>query len=179
MPQTDLTRLAISPEGWPHIELVPQSMLKAGSITAQVAHGRDCSIILATRSPGYHSKPHRHQAEQLNYVLSGQAWLFVEDQAFFGGPGSVSRVPAGAIHWAWVVGDEPLTVLEIHTPPLTGDAPVQAGRVSLCTSDEEEAAVSHIHTEWPAGFDPAPIERRWVGHAFGEEPALEAAAVAQ
>ena len=151
------------------MELVPKDRLKAGSITAQVAHGKNCSIILATRSPGYHSKPHRHSAEQLNYVLSGEAWLFVEDQGFLGGAGSVSRIPEDAIHWAWVVGDEPLTVLEIHTPPLTGDAPVEAGRVSLCTSEDEDGLVQHIPTEWPAGFDPDEIERKWVGRAYADE----------
>lgn len=172
----DFSKLAIAGDTWPHVELVPKAMLKAGSITAQVAHGKDCSIILATRSPGYHSKPHRHAAEQINYVISGQAWLFVEDQGFFGGPGSVSRVPVGAMHWAWVLGDEPLTVIEIHTPPLTGDPPVHAGRISLCTHADEEAAVQHIHTEWPDGFDPSDIERRWVGRSYAEElRALEGA----
>ena len=167
MKQIDLTKLAITNDEWPHIELVPKSQLKAGSVTAQVAHGKDCSVILATRSPGYHSKPHRHEAEQLNYVVSGEAWLFVDDQAFYGGPGSVSRIPAGAMHWAWVTGDEPLTVLEIHTPPLTGDGPVHKGRVSLCVSDEEEQAVKHIHTEWPE-FDPSPVEKKFVGKSFAE-----------
>ena len=164
-----LDRLALPADAWPHVELVPKARLAAGAVTAQVAHGKDCSVILATRSPGYHSKPHKHAAEQLNYVLSGQAWLFVEDHGFLGGAGSVSRIPANAVHWAWVVGDEPLTVLEIHTPPLTGDAPVHAGRVSLCTTDEEEAAVRHIATEWPDDFDAAPIEEHWVGRSYAAE----------
>lgn len=167
----DLNKLAIAADSWPHVELVPKAMLAAGSITAQVAHGRDCSIILATRSPGYHSKPHKHAAEQINYVLSGSAWLFVEDHGFHGGAGSVSRIPADAVHWAWVTGNEPLVVLEIHTPPLTGDDPVIAGRVSMCLTDEEEAAVQHIRTEWPSGFDPSEIERRWTGKAHADQAA--------
>jgi quercetin dioxygenase-like cupin family protein len=165
----DYSKLALKPEDWPHIELVPKSMLKAGNVTAQVAHGKDCSIILATRSPGYHSKPHRHNAEQINYVLSGKAWLFVEDQGFYGGEGSVSRIPAGAIHWSWVLGDEPITVIEIHTPPLTGDAPVYAGKISMCLTPEEEAMVKHIPSEWPDDFDPSEIEKRWVGRAYVAE----------
>jgi len=168
MTSPNYDKLAVAADDWPHVELVPQARLKAGSITAQVAHGKSCSIILATRSPGYHSKPHRHAAEQLNYVVSGQAWLFVENQGFLGGAGSVSRIPENAVHWAWVVGDEPLVVLEIHTPPLTGDGPVKAGRLSLCLDEEEEALVRHIHTEWPDDFDPSDVERRWAGRAFSE-----------
>lgn len=168
MAERDLSKLAISATDWPHVELVPADKLKSGAITAQVAHGEECSIILATRSPGYHSIPHRHDAEQINYVISGEAWLFVEDQGFFGGPGSVSRIPKNAVHWAWVTGDEPLTVLEIHTPPLTGDGKVVNGRVSLCASPEEEERVRHIQTEWPRDFDPSEIERKWVGKAYSE-----------
>lgn len=162
----DLSKLAIRAEDWEDVELVPADRLKSGAITAKVAHGQNCSVILATRSPGYHSIPHKHSAEQINYVLSGEAWLFVEDQGFHGGPGSVSRIPKDAIHWAWVTGDEPLTVLEIHTPPLTGDGKVVDGRVSLCTSDEEDATVEHIHTEWPQGFDAAAVEKHWVGKSY-------------
>ena len=165
----NLERLAVDASMWPHLELVPADKLRAGAITAQVAHGQNCSVILATRSPGYHSIPHKHAAEQINYVVSGEAWLFVEDQGFHGGPGSVSRIPKDAVHWAWVTGDEPLTVLEIHTPPLTGDPKVRDGRVSLCVREEEEVSMQHIHTEWPQGFDAAAVERRWVGRAYGDE----------
>ena len=159
----DLSKLALTNEEWRHVELVPAGRLEAGAITAQVAHGASCSVILATRSAGYHSKPHTHAAEQINYVISGEAWLFVEEQGFFGGAGSVSRIPAGAVHWAWNTGSEPLTVLEFHTPPLTGDPKVRDERVPLGLTPEELEMVRHVHTEWPDDFDPKPVEKRWVG----------------
>ena len=156
---------------WPHAELVPKDRLKAGRVTAQLAYGKDCSFILATRDAGYHSIPHVHDAEQLNYCLKGSCWVFVEDKGYFVEEGDVFRIPSGAVHWAWVTGDSELTVLEVHAPPLTGDPGVIEARVSLCASEEEDRAVRHICTEWPDGVDADRVEREFVGRAYSETQA--------
>jgi quercetin dioxygenase-like cupin family protein len=38
--------------------------------------------MVATRPPGYHTKPHMHVSEQINHVLEGEIWFFVEDKGY-------------------------------------------------------------------------------------------------
>lgn len=38
--------------------------------------------MIASRAPGYHTRPHAHESEQINYVLEGEIWFFVEDKGF-------------------------------------------------------------------------------------------------
>ncbi len=88
-------------------------------------YGNEVSLMYATRPPGYHSFPHTHDAEQLNYCLDGEIWIVVEEEACLLKKGDFSRVPRGKIHWAWNRSDKPVTLLEAHTPPLIAfpDAP--------------------------------------------------------
>ena len=45
----------------PDTNLVPAKFLSGGSIGAKIAYGKEASIMLATRQPQYHSKPHSHE----------------------------------------------------------------------------------------------------------------------
>src|SRR5574341_1011545 len=44
-------------------------------------YGNECSLMHAVRAPGYHTTPHVHESEQINYVLEGEIWFFVEEGA--------------------------------------------------------------------------------------------------
>ncbi len=35
--------------------------------------------MYATRAPGYHTTPHAHEAEQINYVLEGEITMLLDD----------------------------------------------------------------------------------------------------
>lgn len=97
--------------------LVPPQNLIAGSISAIIAEGKKARAVIAERQPGYHSKPHRHSAEQLNYVMEGEMLLFIEDDGFVVRTGDFVQVPAGAVRWSWVRGDKRCVLLEIQMDP--------------------------------------------------------------
>ena len=90
--------------------------LAGGHLSTYHVFGVDSSMMLATRSPGYHSKPHIHAAEQLNYVLEGQMTVFIEDKVFHLQESDFLRIPSDTIHWAWVTGDRPCPMLQSFAP---------------------------------------------------------------
>jgi mannose-6-phosphate isomerase-like protein (cupin superfamily) len=144
----------------PETVLVPATHLSGGSIGAKIAYGKDASIMVATRQPGYHSKPHLHDAEQLNYVLAGELYVFIGDTGFLVEQGDLFRVPRNAVHWSWVQGTTPCVLLEVHAPPLIGDPGVTDTAVALMSDAEKAAGVGGIGSEWPRDVDQASVERR-------------------
>jgi mannose-6-phosphate isomerase-like protein (cupin superfamily) len=152
--------LTIRLDDVPETVLVPATHLSGGSIGAKIAYGKDASIIVATRRPGYHSKPHLHDAEQLNYVLAGELYVFIDDSGFLVKQGDLFRVPRNAIHWSWVQGTAPCVLLEVHAPPLIGDPGTTDTAVALMTEDEKRDGVNGIGSEWPRDVDQASVECR-------------------
>jgi mannose-6-phosphate isomerase-like protein (cupin superfamily) len=159
-PRASSSSLHVSLADIPETNLVPAKFLAGGSVGAQVAYGVNSSIMVATRQPQYHSKPHIHNSEQLNCVLAGELFVFVEDHGFLAKKGDVFRIPRNAIHWSWVQGSVPCVLLETHTPPLIGDPGVTDAAVALIGADESREDLMAVHTEWPADFDQAAIERK-------------------
>jgi quercetin dioxygenase-like cupin family protein len=154
----------------PETVLVPAKYLSGGSVGAQIAYGQDLSLMIATRQPGYHSKPHLHDAEQLNYVLEGELYVFVEKASFLAKKGDVFRIPRNAIHWSWVRGHGPCVLLEAHSPPLVGDPGVSETAVALMNFDQR-ANVTAIASQWPTDFDRDAAERKIL--EADREPAVE------
>jgi mannose-6-phosphate isomerase-like protein (cupin superfamily) len=144
----------------PETNLVPAKFLSGGSIGAQIAYGLDSSMMVATRQPQYHSKPHSHDSEQLNYVLDGELYVFVGDTGFLARKGDLFRIPRSAIHWSWVQGKTPCVLLEVHTPPLIGDPGVTETAHALIGDDETRDGIVAIASQWPADFDRDAIERK-------------------
>ena len=97
---------------------VTRYMTATEQMLTQKVYGNEMSLMLASRPPGYHSFPHSHDAEQLNYCLDGEIWIFVNEEGHLLKKGDFHRVPRGAIHWAWNRSDRDVTLLEAHTPPL-------------------------------------------------------------
>ena len=155
--------LAVNIKDIPDTVLVSKDHLTGGSIGAKIAYGKTCSMIHATRNPGYHSKPHTHDAEQLNYVLSGKVRVFIGDEVVDAVEGDVVRIPSNVIHWSWVQGDTPCSVIEMHTPSLIGDPGVLDTAVALIGEDEEPGDLTYVHSEYLLDFDPAPFEARVPG----------------
>jgi mannose-6-phosphate isomerase-like protein (cupin superfamily) len=156
VPET--SRLLVSLAQIPETILVPAKHLSGGSVGAQIAYGNDMSMIVATRQPGYHSKPHLHACEQLNFVLEGELYVFVDNAGFLARKGDLFRVPRNAIHWSWVQGRMPCVLLEAHSPPLIGDPGVTDTAVGLLTDAERRAPVAGIQSEWPIDFDRDEVE---------------------
>lgn len=91
-----------------------------GELESRLVYGEEMNMLYAKRPDGYHSKPHAHPAEQFNFVLEGEMWLFTPEEAALLEPGDFHRVPGLAVHWGKVT-DGPCILVEGHSPPLIGD----------------------------------------------------------
>lgn len=158
------SRLVVSLDEVPETCLVPAQYLAGGSIGAKIAYGLESSMMVAIRQPQYHSRPHTHDAEQLNYVLDGELYVFVDDRGFLARKGDVFRIPRNAVHWSWVQGDSPCVLLESHSPPLIGDAGVVDTAVALIEG-EEGSPSARVGSEWPTDIDQARVEIDLVGRS--------------
>jgi quercetin dioxygenase-like cupin family protein len=168
--QTRTFPYAVSAKDIPLADMAPPPGMQAGAggaLQAQMVFGSDTSIMIAERETGYHSKPHYHDAEQMNYVVSGSIWFFIEDRGYKAVQGDIVRVPRNAVHWAWVREPGGCTLFESHTPPLTGDEKMQKSAVSLLGPGENVADIKGVKNLW-ASIDKATmdaVEARAIGEA--------------
>ena len=115
-----------------------QVTLEAGTtFETTFVSGRHVNLMIAQRPPGYHSRPHAHDAEQLNYVQEGEVWFFVGERGYHLRRGDFFRVPRGAVHWMWNRTDQPLVLVEAHAPSLADDPLFEAFGVRLFAGDED------------------------------------------
>ncbi|MEE9549434.1 MAG: cupin domain-containing protein [Candidatus Binatia bacterium] len=128
--------LHVKAENVPERKRVQSGPTGEGSMVVKKAYGNESSLMIAVRASGYHTKPHVHESEQINYVLDGEIWFFVEDKGFHCKKGDFQRVPANKIHWAWNRSDADAIVAEAHAPALIGGKSSE-GAVALF--DEGEA----------------------------------------
>jgi mannose-6-phosphate isomerase-like protein (cupin superfamily) len=131
-------------EDVPDVAVAMRTLGGAGLSTKQI-FGRDLSLMVATRGPGYHSRPHVHECEQLNYVLSGEIWIFVEDSGTRLSAGDFFRVPRMQVHWAWNRGEEPCELLEAHAPGLDVGA---EDPVDLLDEGEDPGVIARVPMIW-------------------------------
>ena len=118
---------------------VPEEIVDMGNTKffTKAVYGNSSSLMIATRPGGYHSRPHQHDSEQLNWLQKGDIWVFIDDQAFHMKEGDFLRIPADAVHWSWNRSDAPCTVIEVHTPGLHDDPIIKSFAVGLFGPDEE------------------------------------------
>jgi quercetin dioxygenase-like cupin family protein len=116
-------------------------MAAAGRLTSKFVYGLDSNLMKAKRVGGYHSKPHVHDCEQLNLLMEGELWVFLEDQAFFMKPGDFLRIPRGRHHWAWNTGKGECLLLENHSPVLN---PAAKPNAKPLLTDAESSRLGYI-----------------------------------
>jgi quercetin dioxygenase-like cupin family protein len=132
-----------------------------GSMVSHKGYGNECSLMIATRAPGYHTRPHVHESEQINYVLDGEIWFFVEETGFQCKKGDFQRVPANKVHWAWNRSDKEATVAEAHAPGLVGE---RAGQGAVPLFDEgEEPEIRGPGANRYVPYDSTAVERKHFG----------------
>src|SRR5512144_246783 len=61
--------LRVKAENVPVKKVVLSADQGQGSMVVKQAYGNESSLMMATRPPGYHTKPHMHVSEQINHVL--------------------------------------------------------------------------------------------------------------
>lgn len=108
--------------------------VRGGAMSTKMVYGNDCNMMIAVRGPGYHSHPHTHDAEQLNYVTEGEVWVFINNDGFLMKAGDLCRIPRNAVHWAWNRSDKDVTLIEVHAPAC--DPLVRKNAVGLYFDDE-------------------------------------------
>lgn len=134
--------------------------VRGGAMSTKMVYGNECNLMVAVRAAGYHSNPHRHDAEQLNYLLDGEVWVFIEDDAFLMKAGDFSRIPKNALHWAWNRSDKPCTLIEAHAPAC--DPQGRENAVGLYAEDEVPDLSRSVETV-RGGESPDEVERRIFG----------------
>jgi len=85
-------------------------------IELAMVYGEKFDVMIARRQPGYHSTPHRHESEQVNYCIKGKMWSYIDDDVVLIEEGDFRRIPAWSTHWAWNRFDEECVMLEVHAP---------------------------------------------------------------
>lgn len=127
----------------PNALMLPPDKLKGGKIKSKIVYGVEGNFMVATREGGYHSSPHRHDCEQLNYVSDGEIWIFIEDDGFLARKGDFFRIPRNAVHWSWIRSKAPCTLVEAHIPPITGDPANAKAAVGLFEPGEDQSVIQH------------------------------------
>ncbi|MBI3707408.1 MAG: cupin domain-containing protein [Proteobacteria bacterium] len=134
--------------------------VRGGAMSTKMVYGNDCNLMVAVRAAGYHSNPHRHDAEQLNYVLDGEVWVFVAGEAFLMKKGDFSRIPRNALHWAWNRSEKSCTIVEAHAPAC--DPLIRANAVGLFREGESPDLSTAVETI-RGGESPDELEARVFG----------------
>ena len=62
--------LRVKAENVPVKKVVLSADQGQGSMVVKQAYGNESSLMVATRPPGYHTKPHMHVSEQINHVMA-------------------------------------------------------------------------------------------------------------
>lgn len=144
--------LHVNRDGVPDAGLTGEE-LKGGELVTRMVYGNTMSMMYAERPDDYHSTPHVHDSEQLNYVLKGKIWIFVEDEAMLLEPGDFSRVPKMAVHWS-KVEEGPCVMVESHAPPYVGDESLAGENrekvVGLFADDETPEPTTESDNVWAA-----------------------------
>lgn len=131
--------LKVSMDDLPNCEVVSPAHLQnedVSSLQTKLAYGTQLSIRHAVRAAGYHSRPHAHDTEQLNYVISGELSIFMNNQEYRLEAGDFMHVPRMVVHWAWNRGLEKSVMVESHCPPNIGNPEVRQTGYGLFSNQE-------------------------------------------
>lgn len=132
-----------------------------GQMVVKKGYGNECSLMIATRRPGYHTKPHQHESEQVNYVMDGEIWFFVRDKGYLCKAGDFHRIPANTVHWAFNRSDKDATVAEAHAPALIGGRAGDQANPLFDDGETPEIRGPGINKNVP--FDQAAAESKYFG----------------
>jgi mannose-6-phosphate isomerase-like protein (cupin superfamily) len=94
----------------------------AGSVTIMVdprnSTATDLCVLTQSLDPGSAVPVHHHEeAEQVLFIVSGRAEISLAGQRIEATAGATVHVPKGVAHGIVNIGGEPLTILEVTSPP--------------------------------------------------------------
>ncbi|RMG40462.1 MAG: cupin domain-containing protein [Candidatus Dadabacteria bacterium] len=74
----------------------------------QLLEKRGYTTACYTYPPGTYFPDHTHRKEKIDGVISGKFRIKMGGNTYDLGPGDMIRVPAGSVHSAEVIGEEPV-----------------------------------------------------------------------
>src|SRR5215475_9674505 len=151
--------LQVKREDVPEKNVVLKTGEGEGSMIIRQAYGNESSLLVALRPPGYHTRPHMHASEQINHVLEGEIWFFVEDKGYHCKAGDFHRIPANRVHWAWNRSHGITTVVESHSPPLVG-GDLRDSAAALFDDREHQQLKGEGENKF-VNFDSAKVESKY------------------
>ena len=94
----------------------------AGQVTIMIdpanSGSTDVCVLSQTLDPGSVVPVHHHEkAEQVLFIVSGRGEVSIADHQVEVGPGVTVHVPKGVAHGIANTGNEPLSILEVTSPP--------------------------------------------------------------
>src|SRR5207342_2663289 len=99
------------------ITLGPGEGEQVGTRNAVKAARPELSLIEFDVRPGGGVAPHFHKGHSDSfYVLEGEVEFHVGDEVVQGTPGTYVLAPPNVVHWFRNVSDEPVKMLNLHTP---------------------------------------------------------------
>lgn len=110
------------------------------SFRTKIIHGQNSSLMIAERPPGYHSRPHIHDCEQLNILERGELYIYTTEAAYRLRPGDALRIKPNVIHWSWNRADVDCVLIEVHTPGIHNDPKLAEFATALLDIDENPKA---------------------------------------
>ena len=91
--------------------------LGPGEGTPVKADRPELSLLEVTFDPGSGVDPHFHKGHSDSfYVLEGEVEFHVGDEVVHGTPGTYVLAPPNVVHWFRNLSDEPVRMLNLHTP---------------------------------------------------------------
>ena len=90
------------------------------AVKASPALGNSTRIVygLAALPPGFHTRPHSHEAEEIALVLSGAGSVEIDGVMHPMRKNTILLTPSGAAHVTHSdPGDEPMVILWVYAPP--------------------------------------------------------------
>src|ERR1700730_15682866 len=151
-------------------ERVAMAAVGKSVLRSQKVYGVETSIMFAERASGYHTSPHMHDCEQMNYIVSGEIYFFVDGRGYRCKAGDVMRIPRNKVHWAWNRGNETAVVFESHSPPLRD----RGGEAAALLGPDDDAAKIQQTPNILVKMDQAEIDRI-EARAIAEEEGKQAA----
>ena len=90
---------------------------RAGEGVPLKADRPELSLLEVTFDPGSGVDPHYHKGHSDSfYVLEGEVEFHVGDEVFVATQGAYVLAPPNVVHWFRNVSDEPVRMLNLHTP---------------------------------------------------------------
>jgi len=87
----------------------------------RLALGRHQELCWVKFEPGSVYPRHSHPYEQVSVIIQGRLRLTVGDETREVDPGDMWFVPPDIPHGGEILGDEPVILIDVYSPPSAGD----------------------------------------------------------